>query len=355
MIHFDSPHALLLLLALPALAWRRWRRPRAAIGFPTLEHARQCGGSWRRALVGLPPALRLVALALLIVALARPQFGTERIRDVSQGIAIALVVDRSGSMAEETRFAGETLDRLEVVKRVVNQFVHGDGKALKGRRNDLIGLIAFALYPDTLCPPTLGHDALSRFVETLRIVPQRSPENRTAIGDALALAGARLASAERDLAKQTGKDREGYTIKGKVIVLLTDGNNNAGEMTPLQALPLLKEWGVRLYAIGIGDAPPPRGAAGGIDAFLLAARPQAQIDMGLLHSLANETGGKAFLATDGDSLKRIYEEIDRLEASEIEAARYVDYREIFVFFAGPALAILALEILLACTLFRKIP
>jgi Ca-activated chloride channel family protein len=355
MIHFESLYALLLLLVLPLLAWRRWRRPRAAIGFPSTDHARLTGTSWRRALVGLPHALRLLALALLIIALARPQFGTERVRDVSQGIAIALVVDRSGSMAEETRFAGETLERLEVVKRVVNQFVHGDGKSLKGRRNDLVGLISFALYPDTLCPPTLGHDALSRFVETLRIVPQRSPENRTSIGDALALAGARLASAEQDLAKQTGKEKEGYKIKGKVIILLTDGNNNAGELTPSQALPLLKEWGIRLYAVGIGDAPPPRRPESGIDAFFLAARGQSQIDMALLHSLADETGGKAYLATDGDSLKRIYEEIDQLESSEIEADRYVDYREIFAFFAVPALAILALEILLSCTIFRKIP
>jgi len=356
--HLESPSALLLLLVLPVMVWwrRRQRRTRAAIGFSTIVHALLSGTSWRQALVGLPYGLRLLALALLIVALARPQLGTEQVHEASKGVAIEIVVDRSGSMGEEMEFDGGTMNRLDAVKRVFNQFVEGDGKALKGRPNDLIGLVAFALYPDTMCPLTLGHGALSRFLETVRLVPDRSPENRTAIGDAIALAGARLATAEQDIAKQVGKEQSAYTIKSKIIILLTDGRNNAGEQAPEDIIPLLKDWKVKVYAIGIGDNDSLRRTQTDFGAFLLPTLAQQQtVDMGLLEYLAKETGGKAFLAKDGDSLRQIYEEIDQLERSEIESIRYVDYREVFVPFALAALALLALEIILSCTVFRKIP
>ncbi|MBT3287761.1 MAG: VWA domain-containing protein [Victivallales bacterium] len=355
---FESPYALLLLLLLPLLVWRRLRRRqrRAAIGFSSIAHALRSGTSWRQVFVGLPYLLRLAALALLIVALARPQQGTNQVRDASKGVAIEMVVDRSGSMGKEMEFEGSTMNRLEVVKNVFRQFVEGDEKALAGRPNDLIGMVAFALYPDTMCPLTLGHGALTHFLDTVRLVPERSPENRTAIGDALALAGARLETAEDTMAKQTGEAEGSYEIQSKVIILLTDGQNNAGEKTPQDVVPLLKEWKVKVYAIGIGDDNSIQRQETALGVFLMATRNRGpSINMDVLEDLASETGGKAFLATDGASLRRIYEEIDQLERSEIRSIRFVDYREVFPIFALVALALLALEVILNCTAFRKIP
>jgi len=355
--HLESPLALLLLLALPLMVWwrRRQRKTRAAIGFSSIVHALRSGTSWRQAFVWFPFAVRLLALALLVVALARPQLGVEQVRDTSKGIAIEMVVDRSGSMGEQMEFDGTTMSRLDVVKRVFDAFVEGDGKKLKGRVNDLIGLVAFALYPDTMCPLTLGHGVLTHFLDTVRLVPDRSPENRTAIGDALALAGARLATAEEAVAKQAGKQEHPYIIKSKIIILLTDGCNNAGDKLPEDVLPLLKDWKVKLYAIGIGDNDSLRRMDTFMGSMLMAGPRTQTVDMGLLQHLADETGGKAFLAKDGDSLRKIYEEIDQLERSEIESVRYVDYREVFAPLAFVALGLLALEILLTCTAFRKIP
>jgi len=354
---FESPYALLLLLLLPLLVWRhlRRRRHRAAIGFSSIAHALLSGTSWRQVFVGLPYLLRLAALALLIIALARPQLGTNQVRDASKGVAIEMVVDRSGSMGKEMEFDGTTMNRLEVVKNVFRQFVEGDKKTLKGRPNDLIGMVAFALYPDTMCPLTLGHGALTHFLDAVRLVPERSQENRTAIGDALALAGARLETAEDTMAKQTGETEGSYEIQSKVIILLTDGQNNAGEKTPEEVIPLLKEWKVKVYAIGIGDDNSMRRQETALGVFLMATRRGPSINMDVLENLASETGGKAFLATDGASLRRIYEEIDQLERSEIRSIRFVDYREVFPIFALVALGLLALEVILNCTVFRKIP
>jgi Ca-activated chloride channel family protein len=357
-IHFESVYVLLALLILPAMVWWRYehRRTRAAIGFSSIAHALRSGTSLRQNLVWLPYALRILALALLIVALSRPQLGTEQVQEASRGIAIEMVVDRSGSMGEEMEFEGSSMTRLDVVKKVFEAFVHGDGKGLKGRPNDLVGLVAFALYPDTMCPLTLGHGALSQFLETVRLVPDRSQENRTAIGDALALAGARLATAEETMGKQTGKDASTYKIDSKVIILLTDGRNNAGEHDPQDVIPLLKDWKVKVYAIGIGGDDSVRRVQTDFGAFLVGGMGQGPtVNMDMLRYMASETGGKAFLASDGASLKKIYEEIDGLERSDIESTRYVDYREIFHYFAIPALAIIALEIILSCTAFRKIP
>jgi Ca-activated chloride channel family protein len=358
MSRFESPYVLLLLLLLPMLVWwrLRHRRHRAAIGFSSIAHALRSGTSWRQVLVGTPFALRLLALALLIVALARPQLGTAQVHDASKGVAIEMVVDRSGSMGEEMEFDGGTMDRLSVVKKVFQEFVMGDKKTLKGRPNDLIGLVAFALYPDTMCPLTLGHGALSQFLDTVQLVPDRSPENRTAIGDALALAGARLATAEDTMAKQAGGSGSSYKIKSKIIILLTDGRNNAGDKTPVDVIPMLKKWKVKVYAIGIGGDDSVRRVQTDFGAFLMGGMNRGpSVNMDVLEQLAKDTGGKAFLATDGDSLKKIYEEIDHMERSEIHSVRYVDYREIFAWFALPALALLALEVILSCTVFRKIP
>lgn len=354
MIRFESPLALLLVLLIPLVMWCGQRRSRhVALRFSTVTNILRSGQSWRQLLSWLPSLLHLIALVLIVIALARPQHGSVQVRDYSRGIAIAMVVDRSSSMREELSFRGELRNRLDVVKTVFSEFVHGNGKDLKGRPNDLIGMIAFARYPDTVCPLTLGHGALTHFLENVRIVTRRS-EDGTAIGDALALAAARLKTAEETLAQQVGEQADAYELKSKIIILLTDGENNRGERTPLQAAELARRWGIKIYAVGVTGGE----TAGTVQTPLGAIKLPGfsrRFDTRTLEEIARKTDGAFFLAEDGSALERIYREIDALERSEIEAVRHVDYREWFPGFLLAAILCLLVEVLLRTTLFRRIP
>ena len=354
MIRFESPWALVLVLLLPLVLWLGARRNRrAVVRFSSIANARQAGQSWRQTLGGLPAFLRFLALLLVVLALARPQKGREQVRDVSKGIAIMMVVDRSSSMAQELSFRGTMQNRLEVVKQVFKDFVVGNNRTLKGRSHDLVGMVAFSRYADTVCPLTLGHGALEHFLANVHIVNRRS-EDGTAIGDGVALAAARLKTAEETLARQTGQTTDAYAIKSKVIVLLTDGENNCGEHSPEAAAALAAGWGIRIYAIAVSG-----GEARTVVNTLLGAVKLPgfgpQVDTSTLEMLAAKTGGQFFKADDGGSLEDVYQQIDRLERSEIESLRYVDDREIYPLFVSAALALVVLEVLLRSTVFRRLP
>jgi Ca-activated chloride channel family protein len=323
--------------------------------FSSTDHAAAAGISLRNRLVHLPFILRIMTLILLIIGLAHPLEGMEKVYDISKGVAIEVVIDRSSSMKAEMIFAGEQLNRLEVAKRVFLEFVQGNRDDLKGRPNDLIGLITFGRYADTACPLTLAHGALTSFVEPVQLV-NRKPEDGTAIGDALALAAARLQKAEETMQRQalvSSTHEPSYEIKSKIIILLTDGEQNAGRRTPQESAELAKKWGIKIYAIGIG------GQESLIRVPTLFGTKVIQrgsgVDKQTLSALANTTGGIFRMAEDGESLRTIYGEIDELEKSEIESIRYVDYKERFTPFAILALTLLALEILLRTTFFRRIP
>ena len=339
-MNFASPWAFAALLAVPLLIYRELgRKQQSAVIFPSLELAAAAGGSFRTRLRRLPLLLRVIALVLLIIALARPQEGLEKVYDVSKGIAIEVVVDRSSSMGAEMEFNGETLNRLEVVKRVFNEFVMGNHDELQGRPNDLIGMISFARYSETACPLTLAHDAVAEMVSHVRLVDRRS-EDGTAIGDAVALAAARLRDAEETLSRQSGNEqKDQYEIKSKIIILLTDGANNCGALTPEEGAALARKWGIKIYTIGIGEEPVDLANAG-FFTLLRAGRPQ--IDIKTLKKLAEISGGIFRLAADGDALRAVYEEIDKLETSEVESVRYVDYREFFPVFVLLGLGLLVL-------------
>jgi len=352
-MRFGSPWAFLLLLAIPVVVYLHVRRSgHGSLRFSSIANAARSGRSLRQRVLGLPLLLRVAGLVLLAIALARPQEGTELVRDVTEGVAIEMVVDRSGSMGAEMEFASERLTRLDAVKRVFEEFVSGNGDELPGRPSDLIGMVAFARYADTICPLTLGHGALSRFLETVRLVRQRS-EDGTAIGDALALAAARLKTAEEDLARQ-GKDQaDDYKIKSKVIILLTDGQNNAGKRTPQQAADLAKKWGITVHTIGVGGGESVSTIRTPMGNFKV---PMGEpVDSSTLQNISQTTGGIFRTADNADSLRAVYKDIDQLEKSRIESVRYVDYRESFVPFAFAGLACLAAEIALACTVLRRIP
>ena len=351
MLRFESPWMLLLLVFVAlALFLGRRRRSRASLRFSSTALIREAGVSLRQRLMGLPVVLRVVAMLLLALALARPQMGTEKVRDVSRGIAIEMVVDRSSSMSAELRYRGRQQTRLDIAKHIFEEFVKGDGSNLSGRPADLIGMITFARYADTICPLTLAHGALSAFLPTVKLVDQES-EDGTAIGDAVALAAARLQTAEETLARQVGEQHD-YEIKSKIIILLTDGENNVGERTVEEAAEVVAEWGIKIYAIGVGSS----GTRTVRTPLGNWSVPFGRgVDEEALKTLAETTGGLYRVADDAETLRAVYEEIDELEKSEIESTRFVDYREFFPPFLLAGLGLLVFEIVLSGTAFRRLP
>jgi Ca-activated chloride channel family protein len=360
-----SPWALLLLLVLPLLGYFMLRRHRgAAVKFPSLVDMRHCPVSWRLRLRPVLVALRLLCLALLILALARPRKGTVLSEVSTEGIAIEAVVDHSGSMGAEMAYEREKLNRLEVVKRVLRDFIEGDRKGLGGRTGDMIGLVTFARYADTVCPLVLSHGVLTEFLKQAQIVNLRT-EDGTAIGDAIALAAARLKKAEEEIQRRNAQlgfggegaapppDASGFTIKSKIIVLLTDGRNNLGRYSPLEAADLAKKWGIKIYTIGIGSGQGYATMQTLLGSFRVAV--PEELDEGLLKAIADKTGGFYSRADDADSLRQIVKKIDEMEKTEVKSVQYLQYAENFGSWTLPALALLGLEMLASCTIFRKIP
>jgi Ca-activated chloride channel family protein len=360
-----SPWALLLLLVLPFAGYFMLRRKRgAAVRFPSLVDMRNSVVSWRLRLRPLLVAARLLCLTLLILALARPRKGTVLSEVSTEGVAIEAVVDRSGSMRTEMDYYGEKLNRLEVVKRVLDDFIEGDKKELGGRTGDLIGLVTFARYADTVCPLVLSHGVLAEFLRQTQIVSIEG-EDGTAIGDAISLGAARLRKAEEEIQRrneQLGfaeadkaqqRDSAGFRIKSKAIILLTDGRNNTGRYSPLDAAELAQKWGIRIYTVGIGSG----SAYATVQTMMGTFRMPAgqELDEGLLRAMAEKTGGFYSRADDAEALRKIVKRIDEMEKTEVKTMQYTQYEERFGFWTLPALALLGLEMLAGCTIFRKIP
>ncbi|MEJ2702257.1 MAG: VWA domain-containing protein [Sedimentisphaerales bacterium] len=358
-----SPWALVLLLVVPALAYLMLRKKSsAAVRFPSLTDMRNCSLSWRIRSRPLLKVARLICVALLIMALARPRKGTVLSEISTEGIAIEAVVDHSGSMQTEMDYFGQKLNRLEVVKKVLTDFIEGDKKDLKGRSNDLIGLVTFARYADTKCPLVHSHNVLAEFLKRTDIAIRS--EDGTAIGDAIALAAARLRKAEEEIHQRkaqlaaagngiSGSDDSGFKIKSKVIILLTDGMNNAGQYSPLEAAKLAKKWGIKIYTIGIGS-----GQAFTTYQMLGSTfkMPTGQnLDEGLLKTIAENTGGFYGRADDAKVLHTIVERIDNLEKTEVKSIQYTQFAERFGPWTLAALLVLGAEMLAGCTVFRKIP
>ncbi len=360
-----SPWALLLLLTLPFLGYFLLRRKRrAAVKFPSVADLRRCPVSWRLRLRPILVVARLLCLALLILALARPRKGTSIAQVSTEGVAIEAVVDHSGSMRNEMAYDGQTLNRLEVVKRVLTEFVEGDKKGLSGRSGDLIGMVVFARYADTVCPLVLSHNVLTEFLKKTELVSQRN-EDGTAIGDAVALAAARLKKAEEEIRNRNAKlgfgngsssstsETDSFHIKSKAIILLTDGQNNTGDRDPMAAAELARKWGIKVYTIGIGSA----------QSFVVVDTPLGpmrmpagdELDEKLLKAIADKTGGFYSRADDGEALRNIVKRINELEKTEVKSVQYTQYAEHFNLWTLPALMLLGFEMLAGCTIFRKIP
>jgi Ca-activated chloride channel family protein len=329
---FVHPEFLLLLLVLPLLAiWKgRWGSP-VALRLPSTDDAVLVGARPRTKIGGFLAFLGLLSLALLIVAFARPRYGKGSTDVEASGIDIVLTLDVSGSMeALDFELEGKPVNRLEVVKNVVAKFI--------GQRpNDKLGMVAFAGRPYLVSPLTLDHEFLGK---RLAGVKMGQVEDGTAIGSAIASAVSHL------------KDS---TAKSRIIILLTDGVNNAGAVNPLTAAEAAKALGIKVYTIGAGirgDAPVPVQDAFGHTHLQTM---KVEIDEEMLREVANATGGQAFRATDTDSLGKIYDSINQLEKTTRKLKKYQQYDELYLYFLLPGLLLLLLELILVQTRFRRLP
>lgn len=332
MIRFAQPELLWLLLLLPVIAlWRGRKGAVAAVEYSSADAAREVARETKSRVGRWLPALRLLAAALVIVAIARPQLGRGGAEVEASGVDLVLALDVSGSMqALDFTMNGQRVDRLQVVKSVVSKFI-------EARPDDRIGLVAFAGAPYLISPLTLDHGWLEQNLERVQI---GSVEDGTAIGSAIASSVNRLRA---------------QPSKSKIVVLLTDGVNNAGQVSPEIAAEAAKALGVKVYTIGAGakgEAPVPVKDAFGQQRLVMA---KVDVDEATLSKIAQETGGKFFRATDTDSLKNIYAEIDRLEKTTRTVKKFERHTELFAWAVGPALLLLAAGLGLEQTRFRRLP
>ncbi len=330
MFRFANPEFLFLLLILPVmLFWylRRSLRSRSTVRYSDIALIKEVGTSSRQRYRHLLFLLRLAALALMIIAFARPQAGSREEEMITEGIDIVLSMDISSSMLAEDF---QPKNRLEAAKLVAADFI-------KGRSNDRIGMVVFAGQSFTQCPLTLDYGILLKFLEEIHI---GQIEDGTAIGMGLGTSINRLRDSK---------------AKSKVVILLTDGQNNRGELDPITAARIAKSFNIRVYTIGAGS----KGEAlYPVDDAIFGrryVRMPVNIDEELLRRVANMSGGQYFRATDKSSLERIYKEISEMEKTKIEVKQYTRYRELFSRYLIAALILLALEVILGNTVFRKIP
>lgn len=271
--------------------------------------------------------LRFVVLALLIVTLARPQLSQSREHKLAKGIDILLVLDISESMRAED-FEG--VNRIQTAKLVINDF-------LAHRENDRIGLVVFAGESFTLCPLTLDYPVLAELLSDVKL---GQLEDGTAIGDALATATHRLRVSQS---------------KTKIVILLTDGENNAGNIDPGTAASFAQSFGIKVYTIGMGKEGGARIPYADTTFGKRYREVLTYLDENTLKLIANTTGGSYFRATDLQSLKRIYTEIDRFEKTKFEVTNAIVRKELAGYFLIPTMLLLGIEILLSNTVLRKIP
>ena len=329
-MHFASPHYLwLLTLLAPMIAYYVWRTMQggAAIQISTVEGVARAPKSVRYYLRHLPFALRAAAFGLLVVALARPQQIEQNVRTSSEGIDIMLAIDVSASMLARDFEP----DRITAAKEVAGSFI-------SDRYGDRIGLVAFAAEAFTQSPLTTDQSTLQTLLAQIR--NGLIDDSGTAIGNGLATAINRLRESD---------------AKSKVVILLTDGVNNRGEITPITAAEIAKAQNIRVYTIGVGTegmAPYPA-----VDMFgnITFVKQKVEIDEKTLTAMAEMTGGRYFRATDNAKLKAIYDEINQLEKSKVEVTEHLSYHEQFLAWVLAALGLLLAEFLLANLVLKRIP
>jgi Ca-activated chloride channel homolog len=336
---FARPWLLLLLLAIPLLAYLRGKRgPAAALTFSSTTTLRAIGKQSAARAGKFLRALIFAALGFFVVALARPQLGKSLTQIEASGIDVMLVLDVSGSMLiKDFTIGGEEATRLDAIREVTRKFI-------EGRPNDRIGIIAFGGRPYVVSPMTLDHDWLLQNLDRVRI---GLVEDGTAIGSALAVAANRL------------NDKES---KSRVIVLLTDGENNAGKISPNTAAEAIKALHIHFYAIGAGIngvAPVPfftaRGPLTDNDGNILYQNQPVQFNEAGLKEVANISAGKFFRATHTQSLDQIYADINKLEKSTVSVKKYQQYRDLFPLCLMSGAGLLLAQLILSQSIWKKLP
>jgi Ca-activated chloride channel homolog len=330
---FGHPWFLLLLLLLPIIAWLKGKRgePPAFI-YSSVQLVRGLLHVSRTRSGSFLSTLRWFALALFIVALAQPRLTKSETKVSASGVDIVVALDMSGSMiSEDFEVHSQRVNRFNMARAVLEKFI-------EKRPNDRIGLVVFATDPYIATPLTLDHDFLMENLDRLQI--GTIDENRTAIGSALSTAVNRL----RELKS-----------KSKIVILMTDGQNNSGKIAPVTAAEAAQALGVKVYTIGVGM----RGMAP-MPVFFGRQRvgermEPVDIDEDTLQKIAQMTGGKYYRADNSEHFQAIYAEIDKLEKTEKEVKKYSHHRELFAWAIMPGLALVLLETLLRHTLFRRLP
>ncbi len=332
----DPEYFWLLLLVVAYLVWEfllsQQRRP--ALQWTQVKEISSLPKSLRSRLSWLPQWLKIAAVVLVIVALARPQKSDELVRKNVEGIDIMIVLDVSDSMLIEDM---KPLNRLEAAKEVIQDFV-------KKRVSDRIGVIVFAGESFTLVPLTLDYELLLSRISEITTAQQARIKDGTALGVAMANGAGRL------------KDS---TAKSRVMIFLTDGENNSGTIDPLTGLEIAKGYGIKVYSIGLGKDGPTRIPVFQKDVFgnkVKTYQPfESTVNEGLLGQMASSTGGKYFRASKEDGLSQVFAEIDRLEKTKIDVNKFTRYTELFYFPLGWALFLYAVSSLLSATWLRRGP
>jgi len=332
MLRFASPWFFLLLLLVPMIVWYRRRRHRPpALASSALFPVADVAPSAALRLQALVPVIKYAALVLIVVALARPQWGTERTEVQTEGINIVLALDLSESMAAlDFKKKGQVINRLEAVKGVVENFV-------AGRTGDRIGMVVFGSHAYTQLPLTRDYNTIVSMLDRLKI---GAAGKQTAIGDAIGISIKRLADIES---------------KSNIIILLTDGQSNAGELSPETAGQIAKEKNIKIYTIGVGT----RGKA----PFLINdpifgqryVYQRVSIDEDTLKTIAEQTGGLYFRAENLEGLQQIYDTIDKLEKTEVKVDIFADYSEIYPWLLIPTIVCLSLYVVLCNTRYLVVP
>jgi Ca-activated chloride channel homolog len=332
---FAHPYLLLLLLLLPLLAWLKGRRGRSpAFLYSSVKLVEGLAHARRSHAGAFLAALRWLALALFIVALAQPRLTKSTTQVKASGVDIVVAVDMSGSMvSEDFEVKGGRVNRFNMARSVLKAFIDQ-------RPGDRIGLIVFATQAFIATPLTLDHDFLQENLDRLEIGAIN--QNQTAIGDALATAVNRL----RDL-----------KAKSKIVILMTDGQNNSGKIEPLMAADAARALGIKVYTIGIGKqgtAPMPVGRNPYTGETVYQEVP-VDVDEETLQKIADDTGGKYYRADNAKKFHEIYAEIDKLEKTEAVINKYTEFKELFPWLVTGGLLLLLIEIILGQTWLRRLP
>jgi len=331
MFRFAYPYVLILLIPLCLWAYLLLRRRRKkTITFSQASQLRQLAGKKEGLIIDLPVYLRLLCMALLILTICRPQSFNVSKEIKSPGVDILLCMDTSGSMqALDFKLGSQSVDRLTAVKKVVGDFI-------KKRDHDRIGLVIFGEHAFTQAPLTMDKGLLLNLIDRMEI---GMAGDKTAIGDALAIAGKRI------------KD---IPAKAKIVILLTDGRNNAGDLPPIQAAEALQALDIKIYTIGVGGKGKAPFKVRGFFGEKIIYQ-EVDLDEKTLRKIADSTKGKYFRAADTEELSEIYDIIDKQEKTEVKVKEFFHFKELYAYFLVPAIILLILEIFIQAFVVRSIP